>query len=457
MTNAPWTHGPIPGVETPLATAPETLAAYARDFGGIVEATPAAVLRPRDGAEVAAALKHCHERGIAAVARAYGQSGNGQCLGRDALVIDLAGLSAIERVDGDAIVAGAGAQWIDLLRVCAPQGHTCPVFTNHTQVSLGGSLAFGGAGAQSHRHGLQIDHVAELEVALVTGELVRCSRRERADLFDAVLGGLGQFGFVTKVTLQPVKAPREVAVANLYYDDFRSMTEDLEDLARQNRFDSLDNYVLPGDPPLRTTEIGLFVYDDQPVPDLAPLLAGARGNAGNFRTMSYEAYVLRNKDLVAGLTGEDMGPMRKPWVTIFLHPSRAIEFAERHMMDLVTHEAGTVVFLVQPINVRHTRSTSFTVPRDAHGWMTGLGVVRVVPEEGVDEALRVNRGILDATIAASGTIYPYGSFPLEPADWAALHGDGFAAYAARKRTYDPKGILNPSIGVGRAALAAGAR
>ena len=45
MTNAPWTHGPIPGVETPLATAPETLAAYARDFGGIVEATPAAVLR----------------------------------------------------------------------------------------------------------------------------------------------------------------------------------------------------------------------------------------------------------------------------------------------------------------------------------------------------------------------------------------------------------------------------
>ena len=143
-------------------------------------------------------------------------------------------------------------------------------------MSLGGSLAFGGAGAQSHRHGLQIDHVAELEVALVTGELVRCSRRERADLFDAVLGGLGQFGFVTKVTLQPVKAPREVAVANLYYDDFRSMTEDLEDLARQNRFDSLDNYILPGDPPLRPTEIGLFVYDDQPVPDLAPLSPGAR-------------------------------------------------------------------------------------------------------------------------------------------------------------------------------------
>ena len=126
------------------------------------------------------------------------------------------------------------------------------------------------------------------------------------------------------------------------------------------------------------------------------------------------------------------------------------------MMDLVTHEA-------EPWCSSFSRSTSATraaraspsARRARVDDRAGGGASR--PGGGRGRALRVNRGILDATIAASGTIYPYGSFPLEPADWAALHGDGFAAYAARKRTYDPKGILNPSIGVGRAALAAGAR
>lgn len=42
------------------------------------------------------------------------------------------------------------------------------------------------------------------------GEVVTCSEKQNADLFYGVLGGLGQFGIITRARISLEKAPKMV-------------------------------------------------------------------------------------------------------------------------------------------------------------------------------------------------------------------------------------------------------
>lgn len=42
------------------------------------------------------------------------------------------------------------------------------------------------------------------------GEVVNCSKEQNADLFHGVLGGLGQFGIITKARIALEPAPKMV-------------------------------------------------------------------------------------------------------------------------------------------------------------------------------------------------------------------------------------------------------
>jgi cytokinin dehydrogenase len=65
-------------------------------------------------------------------------------------------------------------------------------------------------GGQTFRHGPQISSVLQLEVVTGKGEIVTCSASEQSELFFAVLGGLGQFGIITKACILLVPAPQKV-------------------------------------------------------------------------------------------------------------------------------------------------------------------------------------------------------------------------------------------------------
>lgn len=447
-----WNSGErIDGVEGDISTDSATLGTYSRDYGNVVEARPSAVLKARTSRDVAEAIRHCDERGIGAVARGHGLSGNGQSLGKDALIIDMTGLDSVDEVSEDRVVIGAGARWTKLYEHCVVRGLTSPVFTNHLEVTVGGSLTFGGVGAESHRYGLQADHVIELELALVTGEVVTCSRAIHPELFHAALAGLGQFGFMTKVTLVPAPAPQQVVVANVVFEDAVAQLDEVGKLARHNRIDSVDCYAMAGTPPTYVAEVGMFAYGDEKLPDIEATLASCRGRIEMLRTMDYESYVFRLKPLISSLPPE----MAKPWATYILHPRHAGAFARDHLEKLIVPERGTIVGLVQPICTRAAKSTTFAVPRESSSVLMGLGLVRRMDPAGVDEVLAEHRELFEKCIAVGGSIYPYGSVPLHVDDWRDILGaNGFELYARLKRKYDPNGTLNPSISVGAAVLGA---
>jgi cytokinin dehydrogenase len=75
---------------------------------------------------------------------------------------------------------------------------TVPVIAD-TFLSVGGTISTGGFGVTTYNLGLQVDHVQELEVVTGNGQIITCSDERDRDLFNAMLGGLGQCGIITKV------------------------------------------------------------------------------------------------------------------------------------------------------------------------------------------------------------------------------------------------------------------
>lgn len=80
-----------------------------------------------------------------------------------------------------------------------------------------------------------------------TGEMVTCSMDVNSDLFMAALGGLGQFGVITRARIRLEPAPRRVRWVRLAYTDVATFTKDQEFLisnrASQVGFDYVEGQV----------------------------------------------------------------------------------------------------------------------------------------------------------------------------------------------------------------------
>ena len=73
-----------------------------------------------------------------------------------------------------------------------------------------GLLLGGGISFQSPLYGWSADSIKEMDVVLVTGDLVTASNTNQySDLFSALKGGANRFGIVTRYELYPVQTGTE--------------------------------------------------------------------------------------------------------------------------------------------------------------------------------------------------------------------------------------------------------
>ena len=77
-----------------------------------------------------------------------------------------------------------------------------PVVSGTMQVTIGGAAAMNIHGKNNWKVGPIGDHIEEFELLLPSGEIVRCSREERPELFHAAIGGFGMLGCFTSITLR---------------------------------------------------------------------------------------------------------------------------------------------------------------------------------------------------------------------------------------------------------------
>lgn len=183
--------------------------ASGKDFGGMHSSEPLAVIRPSNTADVATVVRLASRSPhLTVAARGNGHSINGQAMAHRALVVDMRAIDREIHVDpatAEADVSG-GALWEDVLEHCVVGYGLAPrSWTDYLGLTVGGTLSNAGVSGQSFIYGPQTENVTELEVVTGNGDVLVCSKNQNPELFFSVLGGLGQFGVITRarILLQP--------------------------------------------------------------------------------------------------------------------------------------------------------------------------------------------------------------------------------------------------------------
>lgn len=444
----------VPPLDGTLLTDTASRADAADDFGHIVHRTPVAVLRPGSVADVVAMVKYANRHRLKVAARGQGHATFGQGQVRGGLVIETTPLARIGTVRGRRVTVGAGARWSTLARATIGHGLTPTVFTDYLELSVGGTLTVGGLGGQAHQHGAQVDSVTELRVVTGAGELERCSRTRRPDLFHAALAGLGQVAIIVEATLKLVPAPTTVRHYLLPYDDLQTFLDDQRTLALDRRFGYLEGQVVPDDQGSFTNFLIEAVAYGPPVgpaPDDSRLLRGLRHDPAGVevQNLPYYDFLDRLAPAVAALKAAGLWDFAHPWLNLLV-PGRRAAGILRPILDEVTPDdlgPGGLI-LLYPLVRRHLHEPLLRVPGDPVPYL--MSALRTCPPDNDAEIRRLlaaNRSAFEAVRVGGGTQYPVGSVPFTRQDWRRHFGNAYPGLAAARRRYDPRGLLTPGQGV----------
>jgi len=124
----------------------------------------------------------------------------------------------------------AGVSFADIVRTFVPRGWFLATTPGTQFVTVGGAIAADIHGKNHHRVGSFGEHVVEFTLLLASGDLVRCSRDEHAELFFATLGGMGLTGFVVDATIRLRRI--DTAYVTVDYRRSRCLDDSLEAFAQ---------------------------------------------------------------------------------------------------------------------------------------------------------------------------------------------------------------------------------
>jgi glycolate oxidase len=194
-----------------VITDPQLLAGYQRDEADLCAyGQPAAVVRPRTTAQVAAVVKVAARRRVPLVAQGArtGITGGANALD-GSIVVSFTGMDRILEIDpvNRLAVVQPGVVNADLNRAVAEHGLRYPPDPGSWESStLGGNAATNAGGMCCVKYGVTSEYVLGLEVVLADGEVLRCGRRTAKgvagyDLARLFVGSEGTLGLITELTV----------------------------------------------------------------------------------------------------------------------------------------------------------------------------------------------------------------------------------------------------------------
>ncbi|HEX8345254.1 MAG TPA: FAD-binding protein [Actinoplanes sp.] len=449
-----------PPLDGELALDAGSRQAVATDLGNIVYHQPYAVLRPASTRDVAAMIRFCRAHRIPVSTRGQAHTTYGQGLSRG-LVIEMRHLRRIHTIGPRHAEVDAGIHWMELAKAAYEQSPrlTPPAITGYTSLTVGGTLSVGGIGGMvgGLRTGLQVDHVRELEVVTGTGAIERCSRDRRPDLFEAVLGGLGQVAVITRAVIDLVPAKQRARNFVLQYSDNTTFFRDLRALLDRPGVDHIyAEFTAPDPAPVYKIHATAF-YDAPAVPDDAAIIAGLSA-APTIEDTGYLDYVFTIDRLIDMLREtQNWDRLVKPWYDVWLPDSTIEQYLAKLVPTLTPRDIGTYgAGLIYPQRRSlATRPTPRRPAADGSPWVYVVDINTVSESPGPDpqfseEMLARNKRLFaEARESYGAVLYPIGSVPFTARDWQIHYGDQWPAFQAAKRRYDPDTVLTPGPGIFR--------
>ncbi|MFI7667915.1 FAD-binding protein [Nocardia sp. NPDC049526] len=172
--------------------------------------------------------------------RGAGHSCDGQTVTDSELLVTYAPDAAVRQVrdlDDGLIEVPAGMSWYGLERYLNRSGRAAPVLPNYLHMSVGGTLSVGGAGIDSVRSGMQVDHVERIQLIDGTGISRWCSRTDHPELFRFALGGLGTVGLIERAVLRTVPICQDTHMHRADHATLAELVEHAEQIAQRDDVD----------------------------------------------------------------------------------------------------------------------------------------------------------------------------------------------------------------------------
>lgn len=452
----------IPALDGTLLLDDAARAAVATDQGNISHATPCAVLRAGSVEDIRVMVDYCRARGIPVAARGVGHTTHGQSLS-GGLVIDNRALTRIHSIDPSGAWVDSGVTWRELTEATVREGLTPPVLTGYIKLTVGGTLSVGGVGGSigSKDRGLQVDTVQELEVVTGRGTLETCSPDRKRGLFDALLGGLGQCGVITKARLDLMPAPDRARTYQFGYTDgdIATLFRDFRTLLARP---GIGQVIMIGFPPGtsgRSLDLWATVFYDVGSPPDDLRLTGGLHTLPRVQDLSYLEYVTQVDNQVDLLEqAAAWEGLVKPWFDVWLTDTAIEPYVTEVVPTLTYRDVGFSGFLLAFAQRRDALARPYVrMPEpDGSPWVFLFDILTVSDRQAPDPLdptftqdmiARNNDLFARARDTYGGVRYPIGTLEFDQADWERHYGPLWKTFRNQKRHWDPAGILGPGAGI----------
>jgi decaprenylphospho-beta-D-ribofuranose 2-oxidase len=173
------------------------------NFGHSLKA-PAYRIRIRTTEDIYEAFQLAKKTDLKVTARGTGISYNDASFNSGGLVLDMTGMNQIQDWDpaSGVVRCESGVTLQQLWQKVEPDGWWPPVVSGTMKTTLGGCLSTNIHGKNNFRMGPIGEHVVEFTAMTPTSAVVTCSPNNNADLFYAMISGLGMLGVFTSITLK---------------------------------------------------------------------------------------------------------------------------------------------------------------------------------------------------------------------------------------------------------------
>ncbi|RDX78181.1 Cytokinin dehydrogenase 5, partial [Mucuna pruriens] len=457
------------------------LEAVSEDFGRMSRGVPSEVVHPATAEDVAKVVKAALEWPYPVSARGHGHSINGQAMIKEkrGVVIEMekGGGSVQVCEKGMYVDVWGGELWIDVLSATLEYGLAPMSWTDYLYLSVGGTLSNAGISGQTFNHGPQITNVFELDVVTGKGELLTCSEDRNSELFHAVLGGLGQFGIITRARIALEPAPHRVRWIRVLYSNFATFCKDQEYLislhgkAGGQRFDYVEGFVIVDEGLINNWRSSFFSASN-PVKITSLNADGGvlycleitkNYNQGNADSVDEEIQaLLRKLDFIATsvfttdlpyvdfldrvhkaelkLRAKGLWDVPHPWLNLFVPKSRIGDFDKGVFKGILGNKTSGPI-LIYPMNKnKWDHRSSVVIPEEDVFYLVAF-LRSALDADTLEYLSNENRQILKFCHDSEIKVKQYLPHYTTQQEWMDHFGDKWTQFSARKMQFDPRRIL----------------